>query len=223
MTEQLDEYFNLKTEYEKAHKKELKKRVKDPTREIKYKCLLCDSNKPMTFIQDKRTFTAKCESSKCKPMVIVLKKYFNFDDYLEHINKKINNDMISLTKDKLNTFYRIPAKSNIKKIIERVQTEQAWKATLETSLDESSERFKLDEEEEKIKREKASYVDEIREFVKEGDFKSAVSIYKEHIIPMRERYYKLYNQELEWDKKDEVAVYTHTRRDKLYINREFME
>jgi hypothetical protein len=214
--EEIEQYYQLKNEYETEYRGKMKKK-----KELKMTCKLCNKDGLMTFSRKKHILLAQCDNKDCPKLEIILPITHTFPDYLERVNKKINENMISLTRDKLDVFYSISNTSNTEKIIERLQTEQAWKATLERTYDETTNRYNVQREEDEMKLKLSRFVKDIQMFIQDGNIKEATEIYKNNLLPLREQHLAMFNKELEWD--ETFAMFSKQRKDTFISRMEFTE
>jgi hypothetical protein len=220
MDEQIEQYYQLKNEYETTYREKMKK-ARKTKKEIKMECKLCNKEGFMVFSRKDHILTAMCDKPDCPKLEIQLPLTHTFPEYLEKVNKKIDNHMISLTRDKLNVFYGLSEKSNTSSILERLQTEQAWKATLEKTFDETSKRYTIQREEEQMNIQLNRHIRDIQDLIQERKIKEATEVYIEGILPLRQSHDEIYNKELHWD--DDTAFYSKMRQDKFISSSEFTE
>ena len=218
----IEEYYQLKNEYETAYREKMKK-VRKTKKPFKMECLLCNKEGFMSFSRKNHILTASCDKSDCPKVEISLPITHTFEEYLDKVNKKIDTHMISLTRDKLNTYYNLSTTSNIATIMERLQTEQAWKATLEKSFDETSGRYKVHQEEKENQIKIQRHIRELQDFIKEGNIKEATQVYLNEIIPLRKEHLDMYNKEVTWEENEPIAIYTKVRKDRFISRGEFIE
>lgn len=220
--EQVEQYYQIKNEYETEYREKSKK-YRKRNKPFKMTCKLCNKEGFMSFSREKHILIAKCDNVDCPKLEITLPITHTFPEYLERVNKKIDENMISLTRDKLDVFYKISDKSKSEKIIERLQTEQAWKATLERTYDETTNRYNVQREEDKIKLQLSRFVKDIQMFIQDRNIKEATEIYKNNILPLREQHLAMFNKELEWEEKEPLAIFSKQRKDIFISRMEFTE
>lgn len=220
--DEIERYYQMKNEYELEYREKTKK-YRKTNKSFKMNCKLCNQEGFMSFSREKHILIAKCDNKDCPKMEIALPITHTFPEYLERVNKKIDENMISLTRDKLDVFYKISDKSKSEKIIERLQTEQAWKATLERTYDETTNRYNVQREEDEIKLKLSRFVKDIQMFIQDGNIKEATEIYKNNILPLNTQYLAMFNKELEWQENEPLAIFSKQRKDRFISRMEFTE
>lgn len=220
--DEIERYYQMKNEYELEYREKAKK-YKKKDKSFKMICKLCNKEGFMSFSRDKHILKASCSNTDCPKLEITLPITHTFPEYLERVNKKIDQHMISLTRDKLDVFYDMSNKSNTDKIIERIQTEQAWKATLERTYDETSDRYNVQREENEFHTKMSRFTKDIQTSIQEGNIKETTEIYKNEILPLRSTHLAMFNKELEWQENEPLAIFSKQRKDRFISRMEFTE